>query len=214
MKVEISKKALYVIGGVIALVLVLGISLFAYNQYQEKVERDEKIELEKKQAAEKKKKEEAEKKMATEFDTLFSELTVNGMVLSSSAEKIGDQYITVWQDAIFEDGGAEVAGKKYTDFNEAIQAQSDVFETGGDSASLDTQIGTFNDTYSDLKKNLTSENESNMEDAKDFYDKAITFVTLAKNPTGNLTTFSTSYNEAKSDFISVMNTFSDNSFSE
>lgn len=51
------------------------------------------------------------KKRNKNFNTALGELYFNGSTAATDAEELGDAYLKVWTDAIFEDKGAEIDGK-------------------------------------------------------------------------------------------------------
>ncbi|WAO22077.1 hypothetical protein [Paenilisteria newyorkensis] len=214
MKFEVSKKTMLIIIGLLTLLVLIGGSLFAYNQYQIKVENDKKIAQEKQKKADEKKEAEINKQKEKEFKVKLFELSLNGMGVSTQAETIGDSYSSIWSDAIFEDEGASVGGKKYTDFNEAISAQKAIYEENGDISSLDADLSSLTETFDSLKANLTPANETLFQEAEEYYDKLINYVSIAKNPSGSYQTYSEKYGESKSEYITVMSTFSDSTMSD
>ncbi|EIA19605.1 hypothetical protein [Listeria fleischmannii] len=202
MKIEVSKKWLIIIISILLLIFLAGASLFAYNQYQIKVERDKKIEAQAKKA----KQMEQKQKM---FKTFAETLAINGNALASSAEDMGDQYLKVWEDAIYENSGAKVDQKYYTEFSEAIAAQQEVFEKNGELSNIEEDIESVKASFKGLKDTVTSENEDTFTKAEKYYDSLMQFVNLAKTPTGSYTSYSGDYVSAKNNIISQMDSFSD-----
>lgn len=205
MKIEVSKKIIVIMASVLLLIFLGGVSLFAYNQYQIKVDRDKKIEAQAKKAKLTKQKQKI-------FKTSMETLAINGNALASSAEDVGDQYLKIWEETIYEDSGAQVGQEQYTEFSEAISAQRKLFEDNGKTASIKEEKKSVETTFKLLKENVTSENEATFAKVEEYYDSLLKFVNLAKDPTGSYTSYSESYISAKGEVITQMESFSDLAF--
>ncbi|EAG9222933.1 hypothetical protein IIE63_000739 [Listeria monocytogenes] len=200
MELKLSKKGMIITGIIISLVIIIIASILGFQHHQATIEHEKEIQKqnEAKQLIKKKEK---------NFNTALGELYFNGSTAATDAEELGDAYLKVWTDAIFEDKGAEIDGKNYNDFNDAIEAQRNQFTTDGKIDSLDTQTDTLRETITKLKDNVTDKNKSLLDEANDYYTKLRAFIILAREPTGNVTTYSTSYNNSKTDYIASFNNF-------
>lgn len=130
---------------------------------------------------------------------------VSAMLLGGiEAEDAGSLIYNVWHDAIYDDYNSETY--KYTsgtsDFNEAL---SNLFADEDFKATQDS-IKTNQDTVESLMRDLSNP-PSEYEDAyaalKECYDAYLEFTNLATNPTGSLSTYTSSYNSAQSSFINA-----------
>lgn len=190
LEIKISKKGI-IISGITLVLTIIGITaVIGYHYYQTTKESEKKV---------------AQEKV---FKQTLATFYIDGSEAASSAEELGDTYLETWGDAIFKDGGAFVGGSSYTDFNDALEAQKNSYTTNEKLVSVDSQITTVQEDMKQLKDNLTSKNSTLMEDANKYYDELNNFVSLAENPIGSYTTYSTSYTNAKTDYLSAFNKFS------
>lgn len=114
------------------------------------------------------------------------------------AEKIGNKFVDVWHDAIWEDSGVTIDGKSYTDFNKALQAQYDVYSSDGTIDKMDTALKHLESTYAKCRENVTAKNQAKLTKAKQTVKDAKHFVKLVESPSGNYATFSSNVSDADS----------------
>lgn len=123
-----------------------------------------------------------------------------------SAEEAGSLIHDVWYNAIYKISDTKT--DKYTkkaysfvsDFNDAL---SNLFADSDFQATVEL-IKTNQDTVKNIMKNLSSppdEMRDAYEAVKDLYDAYLELTNLAVNPTGNLQSYTSDYNEADSNFV-------------
>ena len=178
--------------GIIAAAVVLALlaAFFGYRSYQNQL------------------KEKARQKYKTDMDSAVI-LMLSGAV---SAEEAGGLIHDVWYDTIYEN--RRDSTKKYTmsswtkfnsDFNTSFAllfADEDFVKKTND---IKTNQAAVRDYMKDLK-NPPDEYEDAYDDLKTLYDWYNKFTELAVNPTGNLTSYTSSYNEADQGFMNAYNT--------
>jgi hypothetical protein len=166
-----SKKS-KIIGLVVAILVVIIGGLYGVHYYQ--------------QVQEKKAEEKHAKQLKAYQEDLNSFLD-SAYEAGVTAEDVVSTFSDVWHSAIFDDF-VTVNGQKYTDFNEVLQAQYDLYLTDGTFDKLDSAFEESNTIIKNLK-NTPKEYEMEYEAALDVFDSLNDFVSLAKNPKGSLTTF-------------------------
>ncbi|MGC3769212.1 hypothetical protein ACPTGJ_05000 [Enterococcus faecalis] len=136
-----------------------------------------------------------------EYSESLSTLTKQSYDLVVLSDKVGLKYLKVWNQAIF-DKYAFIDGKAYSDFNNAIAAQEDLFVKEGTLAKIKDQENEAKDTFEKLKKMKNKSLESEFDSVKEFYLNAIEFQELATNPTGSYKTYSALYDTKQAEIVS------------
>lgn len=129
------------------------------------------------------------------FADNYSNIRYYALEVGTSAEKIGNKYVDVWHDAIWEDSGVTIDGKTYTDFNKAIQAQYNVYTNNGTIDDMDANLASLESTYKKLTNNVTAKNTEKLAKAKKTVTDAKAFVNTVEDPSGNYGTFSNKVSE-------------------
>jgi len=141
--------------------------------------------------------EKAKKEYATNLNTI----TYAMLDASSTAEDCGNLIKSVWSNTIYQERDEKT--DKYTmpdgdflsDFNDAL---GNLFEDSSFSAK-EKSISDKQDSINTLMKKMKNPPEEYKEaydKMQEFYDAYIALTNLATNPSGNLQTYSTSFNEA------------------
>ncbi|CAJ1227594.1 hypothetical protein [Lactiplantibacillus xiangfangensis] len=162
--------------------LILGIGGYfghTYQVHQEQV----------RQAQIKKAKEKA-------FADNYSNISYYAYETGTRAEKVGNKLTKVWHAAIWDDGGITIDGQNYTDFNKALNAQSDLYTSNGTIDKLDSKLNSLESTYKELKQNVTSKNTDKLSKAKNVVKDTKDLVNIVENPSGNYATFSSHFSDA------------------
>lgn len=127
---------------------------------------------------------------------------------ASKAETCAGLIHDVWYDSIFDEYDVEtnpyIAGS-HGDFNVAI---ANLFDDSDFKSDID-EILANKSAVMELMKKLSSPPDE-LEDAysaiKDLYDSYLEMVNLATSPTGNLQSYTSSFNDADQDFLNRFNT--------
>ena len=161
------------------------------------------------QVQKKKAAEEAAKRSEEYADTL--EIVTYSMLSGAGdAETCGNLIKQVWYNAIYEE--SDNSTDQYTrpdgyfvsDFNDAIQ---NLFADSSFSSQI-SEIEENRDTVNSLMKQLKNppeEYEDAYEAVTEFYDAYLALTNLAINPSGSLTTFSSSFNDADTEALNCFN---------
>ena len=184
------KRVFMVMGvGVAVAVVSLGISV-AVQAHQDKVEA---ARVARQEAAERAKQKAKNKK----FNAAYSVFIAGAYSCASGAEDLGKKVQSTWSDAIFEDNGATVAGKQYTDFNDAVDALISSEKT------LTTKIsngkGTMTGSLNIMSDNATIDTKAKLEKAAKIADKVDKFSSMATSPTGSYQTYGAELSKLDSD---------------
>lgn len=128
--------------------------------------------------------------------------------LAGEAETVGNKFIDVWNDAIYNDS-VKVGTKSYTDFNDALAAQYKNFEVNGEIESIESKEENVETMFYGIKEKveLLNSHESEFEAMKPYYIKLQEFVSVATEPDGSLRTYREKYNDAKSEFMTAYKEF-------
>lgn len=197
--VKITKKVKIVIWVIIALMIAGAVTFVCINQYQKRKE------------AEKREKEAQEYEQRVEdYYSNLKLATYTMLTGASEAESCGNLIKQVWVNAIYEEKDDET--DKYTrpngyfvdDFNDAL---SNLF-LDEDFNSRISSIKDNQTTVASLMKELKNppaEYEDAYEAIQDLYDAYLSLTNLAVNPSGNLQTFSSNFNDADSDTLKYYN---------
>lgn len=190
--VKVNKRVKIIIGIVVALLVVGGGVIFGVNQYQKKI------------AAE-----EYEKRVKSYAANL--ELATYSMLTGASdAESCGNLIEQVWYNSIFEKYDDET--NKYTrpngyfvsDFNDAL---GNLFEDTSFQSKI-SSIGDNQKTVGSLMKELKNppeEYKDAYEAISKLYDAYLSFTNIVTNPSGNLQTFSSNFNDADTETLNCYN---------
>lgn len=171
-------------------VIAAGILLFAGAIVVSRIQvHQEEVADEKAQAARLKLKKEMDK----DFKTSHSAMLIYAYDAASNAEKLGNKVNHAWSDAIYEDTGATVGGKHYTDFNDAVNAvikteQASVDKIAKDENAMAEELSTMN-------SNLTNTNRTKYKSAKKLATAVKQLDNSVTSPSGNLDNFSDDFSE-------------------
>lgn len=179
------KRPLVVIGSSVAL---LAIALFGIVQYQAHVDQVK---------AEQRAEEKAElKRDNKKFDSAYGEFIAYAYLNAHAAESLGNEVSNTWNSAIFDDGGATVDGKKYTDFNDAIQAL--LTSKSADVSSIDSGESDMASSIAKMEKYKSSSRQAKFDKAKKMQSAVKKLDRLATSPTGNLSSYNSAFSDADS----------------
>lgn len=191
-----SKKFVIIGGSILTVLIVIPIVLFSINQYQQIQTHNAKVAAQKKTAALEKKK---EKQFASVFPTFLSDAADVG----GQAEIIGGKFYDVWQKTI-DDGSVKISGEKYTDFNDAIEVQSAVFDANGDLDKIKVAYDNLKRDYKVLSQNVTKRSRDKFARVKKLYSDLNEFYNLSTSPSGSLSSYSTDFNQLDSDIAAAL----------
>lgn len=198
-KKKVNKKIIEII--VIVIVLTVAIAGITYKTISDRKEKERQEEIER-DLADKADKERIKKEYKENVVLIISKIYTG----ATEAEDIGDLTYSVWYNSIWEEKDSKTDkytmknGKFNKDFNTSLQNlfnDSEYIKKVSNVKSTQNEVG-------ELMKKLRTPPAGYEETYKlinDVYDSYLTFTNLAINPTGNLTSFSSNYNNAKSDFI-------------
>jgi len=153
----------------------------------------------------------SKQKKLKEYQTNLSLVTATMLNGAVSAEKAGNLIHNVWYNTIWEKSDSTT--DKYTkssgygfndDFNDSLSA---LFADSTFTSQI-SEIKTNNDLVNSLMKSLANPPEEYSEAysaVKDLYDAYLDITNCATNPTGSLTSYTSTFNEADSDFLNAYN---------
>jgi hypothetical protein len=191
-----NKKLAIILGSIIGVIVLAVIIIFGANQVQQMQEHNAEVAAKEKTAALDKKKEKTFNKTLPYFVKFAQEVGVN-------AEDIGGKYHDVWLDTI-DKGKVEIAGKTYTDFNDSLAAQGEVFDKKGDITTLTALYDQTKKYFSTLTKNQTKKNANKYDTTEKLFNTLDKFYSLTTSPTGSFSSFSEEYNKLDSDLASQL----------
>lgn len=123
------------------------------------------------------------------FNAGYSVFIAGAYSAASGAEDLGKKVQSTWSDAIFEDNGATVAGKQYTDFSDAIHALI------ANEKALKTKIsngtGTMTSGLNTMSDNVTIDTKTKLQKAIKIAKKVDEFSSMTTAPTGSYQTYGT-----------------------
>ncbi|MFD1440489.1 hypothetical protein [Lacticaseibacillus hegangensis] len=176
------KRALIVLGSSLAVLLLSFAGLGIYQAHEDQV------------AAEKARVARAErKKLDKEFHSTYHDMGVAAYTAAGSAEDLADKVQSTWGDAIFDDGGATVAGKQYTNFNDAIPA---LLVSESDTITKITDAEDEMDTaLSQMKKYQTKNTKDDYAKSKELVREVKKLDSMATSPTGSYQDYGSNFND-------------------
>lgn len=121
------------------------------------------------------------------------------------AEEMCNTYNSVWYDSIFKNY-AYIDGKYYTDFNNALAAQKEVYDEDGSNTELNSNISTVGGYIKKLS-NVSSNNEEQYNDLLGVYDAYEKLTDLAIDPRGSLLTYHSNVADADSELADIMKSY-------
>lgn len=188
--VKVTKKTKIIIGIVVALLIVIGATVFGISQYQ------------------KQKAEEEYAQRMEEYSDNLKLATVEMLKGAEDAESSANLIKQVWHNSIFkeEDDETDEYTRPYggflSDFNEALEnLYSD--------SSFSNKINSIKDNQEEVNglmkklKNPPDEYKDAYDAISDFYDAYIALTNCATNPTGNLQTYSSTCNDADNNALNA-----------
>lgn len=183
-----------IVMGVSAVVIVLGSSGIGLAAHQQEV------------AAQRERVAQAKEEKADNkaFDQSHSELMAASYLAGTAAENLGNKINKAWNSAIFDDGGAVVGGKHYTDFNDAIAAvlSSDT----KDAEDISTAEDKLDSALAIMRKRVTPKNKQKLADAEQLASAVKKLDNIVTSPSGNLESFNQHFSDADQ---AVSNQFQD-----
>ncbi|MCO7175572.1 hypothetical protein ACFP7A_00735 [Sporolactobacillus kofuensis] len=199
-------KKLAIIGGsIIGAILLVAIVIFSVNQVQQMQERNAKAAAHEKAVAVQAKAAKAEKQKKKDFSGAYDLFVGFATTTAQDAEEIGGKYHDVWQKTIFDDS-VTIKGKRYTDFNDSIQAQYDVFEANGKNKDAKEAFDSMKVQFDIMTDSLTLANQAKYDDAKKLYDLVSKFYNLSIDPSGTLQSYTEDFNQYDNDVASQLQT--------
>ncbi len=199
-KKSISKKKLIIIiSSIIVALIIVAVGALLIKQHADNVEK-ERIQKESQ------KKQEREESYKSNLD-LVSYSMLDG---ASKAEELGNLTHDVWSNAIFEEHDKKTDkytiknGKFVDDFNDAIANLQSSKSYQKKSEKIETNKELVNDLMKKMK-NPPAKYSKASKVLEEYYDSYISLVELALSPTGNLNSFTESFNEADSEVLKNYN---------
>lgn len=128
---------------------------------------------------------------------------------AAKAETAGNLIKSVWYNCIYEESSVQTDkftkensgyGAFYDDFNDALVNLFCDEDFRGSISEIEDNQEFVADMMKDMK-NPPEEHKEAYETLKDLYDEYLELTNLVTNPSGNLQSFSTSFNTADSDFM-------------
>lgn len=187
----------YVVIAAIAVIVIAIIGIIASNMHKKNLE---------KQAAE----------LSAEYAANI-ELTSYTMLMGAiEAEDAANLINKVWRNTIYKERDSETdkythtregKGVWFDDFNDALRS---LFADSTFQGKI-TSIEENQDSVAELMKQLKNpptEHEEAYEALKEYYDAYLELTNLATNPSGNLATYSSNFNEADSNVLKYYNAMS------
>lgn len=138
------------------------------------------------------------KQMNKRFKDADTTVVMEGVAASMAAEKIGNQYLSVWYDAIWDDAGVTVDGETYTDFSDAVNAQETAYENDSTTSDLQDTQAKMNAAFETMTRNKTKKNAALYQKAKRQVAAVNKFVRLATDPSGSYSDYSDDLHDADS----------------
>lgn len=200
-----TKKLKIILGSVAGALVLILLIIFSINQVQQMQDRNAKAVAREKVVTAQAKAAKAEKQKEKDFSGAYNLFTSFATSTAQDAEEIGGKYHDVWQTTIFDDR-VTIKGKTYTDFNDALQAQYDVFEANGKNKDAQDAFDSMKVQFRILTESLTSANQAKYDDAKKLYDLVSKFYNLSTDPSGSLQSYTEDYNQYDNDVASQLQT--------
>ena len=136
------------------------------------------------------------------FDSAYNEFWGAAYLSATTSENLAQKVQDTWHDAIFEDAGATVAGKQYTDFNEAVDALITSESTNTDKIS--TCRDNMSDAMNTMSKNLTKPDAKRLQQVSKMATKTEKLASLATSPSGNYQTFGEKFSTLDSETADLL----------
>jgi hypothetical protein len=178
----------------------LAISIISFGGIELYVKHEDAVAAQ--QAAEK----EEQAAMDKKSKKAFSDLKANAIMICMSTETVGNKYLEIWHDTIFDDS-ATVAGKTYTDFNDAVPAQETVYENDGTLDKIQSEQDDMNADLKTMEKNKTnnSTNKENYATAQKQVKAVNKFVRVVTSPSGTYSDYSSTINDSDTETSDLLN---------
>ncbi len=193
------KKLIIIISSIVAALIIVAVGAFLLKQHSDNVEK-QRIQ---KESQKKKQKEESYKNSM--------DIACYGMLDGASkAEELGNLIHDVWSNAIFEEHDKKTDkytiknGKFVDDFNDAIANLQSSKSYQKKTEDLETNKDVVNNLMKELKNPPAKYTKASIV-LEDYYDSYVALVGLVLNPTGNLNSFTESFNEADSEVLKNYN---------
>lgn len=138
------------------------------------------------------------------FEKAESELVAAAFYTAGTSEDLAQKEQTAWHDAIFEDAGATVAGKHYTDFSEAVNAVGENEST--DTSKITTGEGNMADAVHTMTQNVTQDTKDDLEQAITLAKKTSKLAELALSPSGNYQSFGNDFSSLDAEVADLIKT--------
>lgn len=190
--IKVTKKMKIIIGIVMALVLLGGVTIFGVNQYQ------------------KKKTEEAFDKSIEEYSDNMELASYSMLSGAGEAESCGNLIKKVWYNAIYEISDAET--DKYTSPNGCFVSDfNDALDNLFSDTSFQSKINSIEEnqkTVSSLMKKLKNppeEYKDAYEAISELYDAYLSLINIATYPSGSFQTFSSNFSDADTETVNCYN---------
>ncbi|WP_203648966.1 zinc-ribbon domain-containing protein [Secundilactobacillus yichangensis] len=139
------------------------------------------------------------------FNEYHDDFIDQSQKIGTNLENLGNDVQTAWHDAIFEDAGAKVNGKYYTDFNKATQAVFDKYTANGKVDKILKEKSDIKEDYKLMQRFKTKDKQSSFDDVKNTYQDVKTMYSTVTNPTGTYNDFSSAFSKADNDLGSDLN---------
>lgn len=139
------------------------------------------------------------------FNQIFTDFNQQVPKLGANLENLGNNVLDVWNDAIFEDSGAKVNGKYYTDFNKAIDAVYDQYNSNGKVDQIKKQYADIKTDYEQMQQLKTKDTQDKFNEVKNTYQDVKKLYTTVTNPTGTYDDFSSAFSKADNDLGADLN---------
>lgn len=127
------------------------------------------------------------------FNSAYSKMMAGAYVSAASAETLANKINSTWHDAIFNDAGATVAGKQYTDFDTAI------VKLVASETKLTKSISDGNDAMDDalstMNEYVTDNTSSKLSKAKKIIKQTKKLNEMATSPSGSYRTYGDNFSE-------------------
>ena len=126
---------------------------------------------------------------------------------AGKAENVGGMIHDVWANTIYEKSDSRTnkyTKSRYGGFNDDFNTSLALYMTSDEYLSDVDEINDIHDEVQELMKKLKNppdEYEDAYDALKDFYDAYLKLVNLATDPSGNLQTYTTSFNNADTDAL-------------
>lgn len=143
------------------------------------------------------------KKLDKKFNAAHSELIAASYIAATSSEELADKVHDTWGNAIFDDGGATVAGKKYTDFTEAVNAL--IASESETVSKISNSEDTMNSALSDMSKYKTKNTNQKYANSKKLVKEVERLDEMATNPSGTYQTYGSNFSDQDSKVADLVN---------